>query len=74
MSGHSSLQLDILRYFNTNHVEADKCIIYDMGGIGQKVGIRWYFPKMQFSFGDVLKKPMDMEENYRKIREMTCLD
>lgn len=48
-------------------------MIYDMDGIGQKVGIRWYFPKTQFSFGDVLKA-MDMEEHYRKIREMTCLD
>jgi hypothetical protein len=27
-----------------------------MDGIGQKVRIRWYFLKTQFSFGDVLKK------------------
>ncbi|MGH9909424.1 MAG: hypothetical protein ACRD32_02170 [Nitrososphaerales archaeon] len=55
-------------------MEADKGMIYDMDGIGHKVGIRWYFPKAQFSFGDVLKKAMDMEEHYRKIREMTCPD
>lgn len=55
-------------------VEADKGMIYDMDGIGHKVGIRWYFPKSQFSFDDVLKKAMDMEERYRKIREETCPD
>jgi len=54
--------------------EADKGMIYDMDGIGHKVGIRWYFPKSQFSFEDVLKKAMDMEERYRKIRDMTCPD
>jgi len=45
-----------------------------MDGIGHKVGIRWYFPKSQFSFDDVLKKAMDMDEHYRKIRDMTCPD
>ena len=55
-------------------VEADKGMIYDMDGIGHKVGIRWYFPKLQFSFDDVLKKAMEMEERYRKIREETCPD
>lgn len=55
-------------------VEAEKGMIYDMDGIGHKVGIRWYFPKFQFSFDDVLKKAMDMEEHYRKIRDETCPD
>ncbi len=55
-------------------VEAEKGMIYDTDGIGHKVGIRWYFPKSKFSFDDVLKKAMDMEERYRKIREMTCPD
>ena len=55
-------------------VEAEKGMIYDMDGIGHKVGIRWYFPKSQFSFDDVLKKAMDMDERYRKIRDMTCPD
>src|SRR3972149_2621852 len=53
-------------------VEADKGMIHDMDGIGHKVGIRWYFPQSKFSFDDVLKKAMEMEERYRKIREETC--
>jgi len=55
-------------------VEAEKGMIHDMDGIGHKVGIRWYFPKSKFTFEDVLKKAMEMEEQYRKIREMTCPD
>lgn len=55
-------------------VEAEKGMIYDMDGIGHKVGIRWYFPKSRFSFDDVLKKAMEMEERYRKIRDETCPD
>jgi hypothetical protein len=54
--------------------EADKGVIHDMDGIGHKVGIRWYFPKSRFSFEDVLKKAMEMDERYRKIREETCPD
>lgn len=54
--------------------EADKGMIYDVDGIGHKVGIRWYFPKSRFSLEDVLKKAMEMEERYRKIREETCPD
>ncbi len=54
--------------------EADKGMIYDVDGIGHKVGIRWYFPKSRFSFEDVLRKAMEMEERYRKIREETCPD
>ena len=41
-------------------MEADKGMIHDVDGVGHKVGIRWYFPKSQFSFDDVLKKAMDM--------------
>jgi hypothetical protein len=54
--------------------EADKGMMYDADGIGHKVGIRWYFHKSKFSFEDVLKKAMEMEERYRKIREETCPD
>jgi len=54
--------------------EAEKGMVHDMDGIGHKVGIRWHFPKSQFSFEDVLKKAMEMEERYRKIREETCPD
>ena len=49
-------------------------MIHDMDGIGHKVGIRWHFPKSQFSFEDVFKKAKEMEERYRKIREETCPD
>ncbi|MFQ5920452.1 MAG: hypothetical protein ACE5JV_00350 [Nitrososphaerales archaeon] len=55
-------------------VEAEKGTIYDMDGIGHKVGIRWYFPKARFTFDDVLRHAMEMEERYRKIREETCPD
>lgn len=56
------------------NVLAEKGMIYDMDGIGHKVGIRWYFPKVQFSFERVLEYAKDMEEQYRKIREETCPD
>ncbi len=55
-------------------VEADKGMIYDMDGIGRKVGIRWYYPKSKYTLEDVLKHAMEMEERYRKIREETCPD
>jgi len=29
------------------NVEAEKGMIYDMDGIGHKVGIRWFFPKKE---------------------------
>ena len=56
------------------NVMADKGMIYDMDGIGHKVGIRWYFPKDQFAFEQVLEHAKEMEEKYRKIREETCPD
>jgi len=49
-------------------------MIYDMDGIGHKVGIRWYFPKDKFTFEKVLDCAKEMEERYRKIREETCPD
>ncbi len=55
-------------------IESEKGMIHDQDGIGHKVSIRWYFPKSRFVYGDVLKKGMEMEERYRKIREMTCPD
>lgn len=54
--------------------EADKGMIHDVDGIAHKVGIRWYFPKSRFSFEDVLKKAIEMDERYRRIREETCPD
>ena len=56
------------------NVMADKGMIHDMDGIGHKVGIRWYFPKDQFTFDTVLEHAKEMEERYRKIREETCPD
>lgn len=55
-------------------VESDRGIIYDMDGIGHKVGIRWFFPKDKFGFDKVLEHAMEMEQRYRKIREETCPD
>jgi hypothetical protein len=55
-------------------VEAEKGMIHDMDGIGHKVAIRWHFPKSKFTLENVLKKAMEMEERYRKIREETCPD
>ena len=55
-------------------VEAEKGMIYDMDGIGHKVGIRWYFPKHDYTFEKVLGFAEEMEKRYKKIREETCLD
>ncbi len=55
-------------------VNSDKGMIYDMDGIGHKVGIRWYFPKNQYGFEKVLEYATEMEQRYRKIREETCPD
>ncbi|MGI0082007.1 MAG: hypothetical protein ACREAF_02480 [Nitrosopumilaceae archaeon] len=55
-------------------VEADKGMIYDMDGIGHKVGIRWYFPKRDYDFEKVLVFAEEMEQKYKKLREETCPD
>ncbi|MGI0007524.1 MAG: hypothetical protein ACREAR_05965 [Nitrosotalea sp.] len=55
-------------------VYSDKGMIYDMDGIGHKVGIRWYFPKDKYSFDNVLEHATEMEQRYQKIREETCPD
>ncbi len=55
-------------------VHSDKGMIYDMDGIGHKVGIRWYFPKDKYGFDAVLEHATEMEQRYRKIREETCPD
>jgi hypothetical protein len=55
-------------------VNSDKGMIYDMDGIGHKVGIRWYFPKNKYEFDKVLEHAIEMEQRYRKIREETCPD
>ena len=55
-------------------VNSDKGMIYDMDGIGHKIGIRWYFPKDKYDFEKVLEHATEMEQKYRKIREETCPD
>jgi len=55
-------------------VNSDKGMIYDMDGIGHKVGIRWYFPKDKYDFDKILEHATEMEQRYRKIREETCPD
>ena len=55
-------------------VDSDKGMIYDMDGIGHKVGIRWFFPKDKYGFDKVLEHATEMEQRYRKIREETCPD
>ncbi len=56
------------------NVDSDKGIIYDMEGVGHKVGIRWYFPKNQYVIEKVYAYANDMEQRYKKIREETCPD
>lgn len=55
-------------------VESDRGTIYDMDGIGHKVGIRWFFPKSQYSLDQVTEKAEEIEKRYKAIREMTCPD
>ena len=55
-------------------VQADKGTIYDLNGIGQKVGIRWYFPKSKYRLERVIKIAEEMELRYKALREMTCPD
>ena len=55
-------------------VNSDKGMIYDMDGIGRKVGIRWLFPKDTYGFDKVLEHATEMEQRYKKIREETCPD
>jgi hypothetical protein len=55
-------------------VEAEKGMIYDMDGIGHRVGIRWYFPKSDHTLDQVSKIAEEIERKYRAIREMTCPD
>ncbi|NOJ28002.1 MAG: hypothetical protein DA330_08355 [Nitrososphaera sp.] len=55
-------------------VESDRGVIYDMDGIGHKVGIRWFFPQSKYTLEQVIKSAEEMESRYRAIREMTCPD
>jgi hypothetical protein len=55
-------------------VDADKGVIYDIDGIGHKVGIRWYFPKSKYRIEDVTKIAEEMDAKYKAIQEITCPD
>ena len=55
-------------------VDCESGIIYDGGGRGHKVGIRWCFPKSTFSLDKVVKYAEEMNDRYLAIREMTCPD
>ena len=54
--------------------DCDSGIIYDGGGTGHRVGIRWYFSKTTFTLDQIVKFGEDLNERYNAIREMTCPD
>jgi hypothetical protein len=63
------------RYFDTKYgAECDSGIIYDGGGTGYKVGIRWYFPKSKFILDEIVRFAEDIDQRYQAIREETCPD
>ena len=55
-------------------VQSDNGTIYDLDGIGHKVGIRWYFPKKKYKLDHVVRIGEEIESRYRAIREITCPD
>ena len=54
--------------------DCDSGIVYDGGGTGYKVGIKWYFRKITFNLDQMVKFGEDLDERYNAIREMTCPD
>jgi hypothetical protein len=55
-------------------VESERGMIYDMNGVGHRVGIRWYFPKAKYPLEYVTQIAERIEAKYKAIREMTCPD
>lgn len=55
-------------------VDSEKGMIYDIDGIGHRIGIRWYFPKARYSLQLVSEIAEELESKYKAIREMTCPD
>jgi hypothetical protein len=55
-------------------VNSEKGMIYDIDGIGHRIGIRWYFPKSNYSLQHVSEIAEELESKYRAIRELTCPD
>jgi len=76
MEDKTKLGLEVReRYLDPKYgTDCESGIIYDGGGTGHKVGIRWYFPKSIFSIDKVVKFAEEMNARYRAIREMTCPD
>lgn len=76
MEDKTKLGLEVReRYVDSKYgAECDSGIIYDGGGTGHKVGIRWYFPKSTFTLEGIVKFAEEINERYVAIREMTCPD
>jgi hypothetical protein len=55
-------------------VNSEKGMIYDIDGIGHRIGIRWYFPKSKYSLQSVTEIAEELEFKYKAIRELTCPD
>jgi hypothetical protein len=74
MEDKTKLGLEVReRYLHPKYgADCESGIIYDGGGTGHKVGIRWHFPKSTFSLDRVIKFAEEMNERYLAIREMTC--
>ena len=74
MEDKTKLGLEVReRYLDPKYgADCESGIIYDSGGMGHKVGIRWHFPKSTFSLDKVVKFAEEMNERYLAIREMTC--
>ena len=53
---------------------AEKGRFYDGNGRGHVVPIRWYFPKENYTFEQVLKFADTLDNRYRAIMEDTCPD
>jgi hypothetical protein len=57
-----------------DNIIAEKGRFYDGNGRGHLVPIRWYFPKENYTFEQVLKFADTLDNRYRVIMEDTCPD
>ena len=76
MEDKSKLGLEVReRYLDPKYgTDCESDIIYDGGGTGHKVGIKWHFPKSRFALDEIVKFAEEMNERYLVIRKMTCPD
>ena len=76
MEDKTKLGLEVReRYLDPKYgADCESGIIYDGGGRGHKVGIKWYFPKSRFALDEIVIFAEEMNERYLAIREMTCPD